>query len=66
MRPRSSAEKAVIAADLRQQVWPRLASRTHFRPLIDRVFTFAEAPQAHERMEKGEHVGKIVLVPARP
>jgi NADPH2:quinone reductase len=63
MRPRSPAEKAVIAADLRQQVWPRLASRTHFRPLIDRVFTFAEAPQAHERMEKGEHVGKIVLVP---
>jgi NADPH2:quinone reductase len=64
MRPRSPAEKAVIAADLRQQVWPRLASRTHFRPLIDRVFTFAEAPQAHERMEKGEHVGKIVLVPS--
>jgi NADPH:quinone reductase len=63
MRPRSQAEKAVIAADLRQQVWPRLASRKHFRPLIDRVFTFAEAPRAHERMEKGEHVGKIVLVP---
>ena len=63
MRPRSPAQKAVIAEDLRQQVWPRLASRTHFRPLIDRVFTFAEASQAHERMEKGEHVGKIVLVP---
>jgi NADPH:quinone reductase len=63
MRPRSPAEKAVIAADLRQQVWPCLANRTHFRPLIDRVFTFAEAPQAHERMEKGEHIGKIVLVP---
>jgi NADPH:quinone reductase len=63
MRPRSPAEKAVISADLRQQVWPRLTSRKHFRPLIDRVFTFAEAPQAHERMEKGEHVGKIVLVP---
>jgi NADPH:quinone reductase len=63
MRPRSPAEKTIVAADLRQQVWPRLASRTHFRPLIDRVFTFAEAPQAHERMEKGEHVGKIVLVP---
>jgi NADPH:quinone reductase len=63
MRPRSPAQKAVIAKDLRQQVWPRLVSRTHFRPLIDRVFTFAEAPQAHERMEKGEHVGKILLVP---
>ena len=63
MRPRSTAEKAVIAADLRQQVWPRLASGKHFRPLIDQVFRFAEAARAHDRMEKGEHVGKIVLVP---
>ena len=63
MRPRSPAEKGVIAEDLRRQVWPRLSSRTNFRPMIDRVFTFAEAPQAHDRMERGEHVGKIVLVP---
>ncbi|MBV8101817.1 MAG: NAD(P)H-quinone oxidoreductase [Verrucomicrobia bacterium] len=63
MRPRSPAEKGVIAEDLLRQVWPRLSSRTNFRPIIDRVFTFAEAPQAHERMERGEHVGKIVLVP---
>ena len=63
MRPRSPAEKGVIAEDLRRQVWPRLSSRTNFRPIIDRVFTFAEAPQAHERMERGENVGKIVLVP---
>jgi len=63
MRPRSPAEKGVIAEDLRRQVWPRLSSRTHFRPIIDRVFTFAEAAKAHERMEGGEHVGKIVLVP---
>ena len=63
MRPRSPAEKGVIAEDLRRQVWPRLSSRTNFRPIIDRVFGFAEAPQAHERMERGENVGKIVLVP---
>jgi NADPH:quinone reductase-like Zn-dependent oxidoreductase len=64
MRPRSAAEKGVIAEDLRRQVWPRLSNRVSFRPMIDRVFTFAEAPQAHERMERGEHVGKIVLVPS--
>jgi NADPH2:quinone reductase len=64
MRPRSPAEKGVIADDLRRQVWPRLSSRANFRPMIDRAFTFAEAPQAHERMERGEHVGKIVLVPS--
>ena len=66
MRPRSPAEKALIADGLRQKVWPRLASRAHFRPLVDRVFTFAEAPQAHERIENGEHIGKIVLVPGQP
>ena len=55
--------RGVIAEDLRRQVWPRLPNRTNFRPLIDRVFKFAEAPEAHERMERGEHVGKIVLIP---
>jgi NADPH2:quinone reductase len=64
MRPRSPAEKALIADNLRHQVWPHLARRTFFRPLIDRVFTFAEAAKAHERMERGENIGKIVLVPA--
>jgi NADPH:quinone reductase len=63
MRPRTPAEKALIADDLRHQVWPHLARRTFFRPLIDRVFTFARAAHAHERMERGENIGKIVLVP---
>jgi NADPH:quinone reductase-like Zn-dependent oxidoreductase len=26
-----------------------------------RTFPLAEAPQAHARMESGEHIGKIVL-----
>ena len=31
------------------------------RPVIDSVFPLAEACAAHERMESGEHFGKIVL-----
>jgi zinc-binding alcohol dehydrogenase/oxidoreductase len=31
------------------------------RPVVDRVFPLAEARAAHERMEKGEQLGKIVL-----
>jgi NADPH:quinone reductase-like Zn-dependent oxidoreductase len=31
------------------------------RPRIDRVYPFAEARAAYERMEKGEQLGKIVL-----
>jgi NADPH:quinone reductase-like Zn-dependent oxidoreductase len=33
----------------------------HFTPVIDRTFPLAEAAAAHERMEKGEHTGKITL-----
>jgi NADPH:quinone reductase-like Zn-dependent oxidoreductase len=31
------------------------------KPLVDEVFPLAEAAAAHERMERGEHLGKIVL-----
>jgi zinc-binding alcohol dehydrogenase/oxidoreductase len=31
------------------------------RPVVDSVFPLAEAAAAHERMERGEHFGKIVL-----
>jgi NADPH:quinone reductase-like Zn-dependent oxidoreductase len=31
------------------------------RPVVDTVFPLAEARAAHERMERGEHNGKIVL-----
>jgi NADPH:quinone reductase-like Zn-dependent oxidoreductase len=30
-------------------------------PIVDRVFTLEEAPQAHDYMESGSHIGKIVL-----
>jgi NADPH:quinone reductase-like Zn-dependent oxidoreductase len=31
------------------------------RPVIDQVFPLAEARAAHERMERGDQFGKIVL-----
>jgi NADPH:quinone reductase-like Zn-dependent oxidoreductase len=31
------------------------------KPIVDEVFPLAEAAVAHERMERGEHLGKIVL-----
>ncbi len=35
------------------------------RPVVDAVFPLAEARAAHERMERGEQLGKIVLrIPA--
>lgn len=63
LRPRTPQEKKAIADALRERIWPLLPKRDPIRPLIDCVFPFEEAAQAHRRMEAGEHVGKIVLAP---
>jgi NADPH2:quinone reductase len=60
LRPRSPAEKAVIADALRAKVWALLASG-RCKPVIDSVFPLAEVAKAHARMESSQHVGKIVL-----
>jgi putative PIG3 family NAD(P)H quinone oxidoreductase len=61
LRPRTPAEKGVIADALRREVWPLLESG-RVRPVIFETFPLAQASDAHRLMESGEHVGKIVLV----
>ncbi len=61
MRPRSGEEKAVIAQHLHDHVWPVLAAGRCL-PIIDSVYPFTDAAQAHTRMECGDHIGKIVLL----
>ena len=63
LRGRSNAEKAQIALDLQQAIWPLLEARRPIAPVVDSVFPFARAQEAHERLESTEHIGKIVLVP---
>jgi NADPH2:quinone reductase len=60
LRPRSVAFKGAIAAALRAQVWPLLATRT-IKPVIHSTFAAADAAKAHALMESNQHVGKIVL-----
>lgn len=60
LRPRSNEFKAHIAAALEQHVWPLLAVRM-IAPVLDMIYPLKEAWRAHERMEEGEHIGKIVL-----
>jgi putative PIG3 family NAD(P)H quinone oxidoreductase len=62
LRPRSVAEKGAIARELEAHVWPLLAAR-RVAPVIDRTFPLTAAADAHRRLESGDHVGKIVLVP---
>jgi len=60
LRPRSVAYKTQLARELREKVWPLLASG-RVKPVIHRVFPAAEAAAAHALMESSTHVGKIVL-----
>lgn len=60
LRPRTPAQKGVIARQLRQHVWPLLESRV-VRPIVHQVFPLAQAADAHRLLESGTHVGKVVL-----
>jgi putative PIG3 family NAD(P)H quinone oxidoreductase len=60
LRPRTVEFKGEVAAALEQKVWPLLASR-RIAPVMDMIFPLKEAWRAHERMEEGKHIGKIVL-----
>ncbi|WP_342640820.1 NAD(P)H-quinone oxidoreductase [Rhodoligotrophos ferricapiens] len=60
LRPRSVEEKAVIARELETHVWPLLASGV-IKPVIDSTFPLVNAAQAHQRLEQGSHIGKVVL-----
>lgn len=60
LRPRSVEFKAGLAAELEAKVWPLLTERK-VAPVMDMIFPLKEAWRAHERMEEGEHIGKIVL-----
>lgn len=60
MRPRPVSFKAQIAAELEDRVWPLMAER-RIAPVMDMIFPLKDAWRAHERMEVGDHIGKIVL-----
>jgi putative PIG3 family NAD(P)H quinone oxidoreductase len=60
LRPRTVEFKAKVASELEARVWPLLASR-RIAPVMDMIFPLKEAWRAHERMEEGDHIGKIVL-----
>lgn len=60
LRPRSTQQKGVIAAQLRSQVWP-LFDSGKLRVIVDQVLPLSQASEAHRIMEKSEHIGKIIL-----
>lgn len=61
LRARSNDEKRAIRDAVQQQFWPALESGA-MRPVLDSTFPMADADAAHQRLEAGGHIGKIVLV----
>lgn len=62
LRARPDEQKARLARAVRETVWPWIESGA-VRPVIDTVFSLDEVRAAHERLESGAHMGKILLVP---
>ncbi len=60
LRSRSVTDKAAIARAVERSVWPLIVAGK-VRPVMDKVFPFRQAADAHARMESSVHIGKIVL-----
>jgi len=60
LRPQSELDKARIATELREKIWPMLETG-QIAPVMDLEFDLADAAAAHARMESSVHIGKIVL-----
>ena len=60
LRARPDAQKAAIAASLKEKVWPLLEAKK-VTPVIYKTFALEEIVDAHKLMESSAHIGKIML-----
>lgn len=64
LRGRPAQQKAAIVAGVVRDVFPLIESG-EIRAVVDTVFPLAEASAAHELLESGRTVGKVVLETSR-
>jgi len=62
LRAREKPFKAALVREVRERVWPWVASG-RYRPVLGGEFPLAEAAAAHKLMESSAHIGKLLLVP---
>ena len=60
LRARPVEEKAAICAAVTEHVWPLVGSGD-VKPIVHQRFPLAEAAAAHEAVEQGAHIGKVLL-----
>lgn len=60
LRSRSAADKGEIVDAVVENVWPAVtAGRVH--PVVDRVLPWREVAEAHQTLERGDNIGKVLL-----
>jgi NADPH:quinone reductase-like Zn-dependent oxidoreductase len=59
MRQLAQERKIVVAARLREDIWGRLGPG--LKPVIAETFSYEKAADAHTAMDRGQHIGKIML-----
>lgn len=62
LRARPNAEKARIARAVEDRVWPWIAAG-QLKPVIDSRHALDDVRASHERLDGGQHSGKILLIP---
>jgi len=62
LRGRPTEQKATIVARVAESIWPMYAAG-QIRPAPETRFSLADAAQAHAKLESGDNVGKILLLP---
>jgi len=61
LRARSAVEKASIARHVSRKIWPAVLAE-RIKPIIHKVFPLEEVALAHQELETGDVIGKIVMV----
>lgn len=62
LRARPVEDKAIIARAVHDTVWPWIEAG-RLKPQIDTVYDLAAVAEAHDRLDKMTHAGKILLRP---
>ncbi len=60
LRNRSRSFKSALRESVEHHVWP-LVRAGQLAPVVDKVFPLAQVSRAHEQMESGNFIGKLVL-----
>ncbi len=60
LRNRPIPFKSELAHAIHEAVWP-VIKRGEYKPIIDNVFPLDQVVEAHQRIDSGEHIGKIIL-----